>query len=599
MASEVSSPPVCETKAECLSELREASGSKRGMSRDDQALAKRLQSFGPELIPELIEILADPNQSAAELAAYVIRDSEHIDVRYLREIKAGLDRGLGWLAPALCAMDGDEPAREAVARFLVSEGAPHNQEAFAVERCGRRAIPFIVDAARCKADCDQRVYWNLGAVLNDMGEERLQAAPGLLRIATDPAASHDEAVGALLMISRLGQDSGDLSLRLLGLRERRIDLVEAIDDALVGIRSQAAGQILAERLKDQPNYLALRDLAQVGPAAAGTGPAVVDLLDHPDWTIRVNAARALGFIGYADAAGPLIRLLDDPVDVRLNWLAAESLGRLAVPEAIPALRSIADSHWYPPVRAAAKSAIEHIEHRTPYERKFHLNNFPLEFFDYQALGHEQDACERPLPRQVAESPQRKLHAPIASKALESLAFTRLEIRFRGMPADEAGMEGDEGHNPIEAATGNFVEQRIAKVQIPHVALRVENGWLVGSNRGEWGGELAFIPDNGPAQILLNENVEDIYELGGQVVALTGLAHLMSNHGTVHALARGASGKWSATPWRALPGAPQSSWPVDTGEVLINVASGGTLLLRQDGTFRISPCTDHGGAEGLY
>ena len=60
---------------------------------------------------------------------------------------------------------------------------------------------------------------------------------------------------------------------------------------------------------------------------------------------------------------------------------------------------------------------------------------------------------------------------------------------------------------------------------------------------------------------------------------------------VHVLTRDASGVWSARPWRALPGAPEESWPVETGEVLINVSRGGTPSLHPDGSFRVAPCAD--------
>lgn len=44
-------------------------------------------------------------------------------------------------------MPSDAAAREAAARLLTSDSAPHDQEAYAVQLSGRRAIPFIVPTA--------------------------------------------------------------------------------------------------------------------------------------------------------------------------------------------------------------------------------------------------------------------------------------------------------------------------------------------------------------------------------------------------------------------------------------------------------------------
>lgn len=585
---------ICETMEACIQRLRDVSGSKSGVDNNDRLLVDRLLSFGPPIVPALVDVLADPNESAAELAGYALRETPRIEMHFLPQIIAGLDRGLGWLAPALCRMDSDEAAREAVARFTVSESAPHNQEAYALRLCAARAIPHIVEAARCRTPCDPALHYNLGSVLADMGEERAAAAPGLMDIAADPNVPRDMATGALHMIGALGEIANSLEPELVNLRKRRPELESAIEDALIGIGSQASGEIYAERLTAAPDYIVLRDLAEVGRAGVGAGPTVVRLLGSEDWNLRLAAARALGYIGYADASQPLIDLLDDPTDVRMNWVAAESLGRLLANDALPALRHVAQRHWYPPVRNAATAAIEHIETRTQYQSELHRRNFALEFFDYEHLGRTQPICEKPLLASASEPTGKKVYASETPGKIEKLAFETVVFSYG--PAVEPEPNADGTDEVIELTPDNTIEHRSPTRQVPHVALRVDNGWLAGSNRGEWGGELVFIADDGTQRILLHENVEDIYVMGDQAIALTGLAHLSSNRGVVHALFRDELGDWSTRPWRALPGAPATSWIVETGELLINAASGGTLLLGQDGSFRLAPCADRESAD---
>lgn len=144
---------------------------------------------------------------------------------------------------------------------------------------------------------------------------------------------------------------------------------------------------------------------------------------------------------------------------------------------------------------------------------------------------------------------------------------------------------------IEVTPQNIVEHRKELTQIPAVALRVADGWIAGSNRGEWGGELVFISDSGDQQIIADTNVEDVHLLGDRVVAVTGLAHLGISEGDILQLSRSESGIWTSAPWRSLPGAPQSSTLVETGELLVNVANGGSVLISDDGVMRMVPCKD--------
>ena len=112
--------------------------------------------------------------------------------------------------------------------------------------------------------------------------------------------------------------------------------------------------------------------------------------------------------------------------------------------------------------------------------------------------------------------------------------------------------------------------------------------MAGSSRGEWGGELVFIADDEDAVLILNENIEDMYKLGDQYIVVAGLAHMGSNHGTLYQLTK-VGKSWVYKPWRVLPGAPYSSWLVETGELLVNTVRGGSILVSEDGSMRMAEC----------
>src|SRR5580765_1321456 len=72
--------------------------------------------------------------------------------------------------------------------------------------------------------------------------------------------------------------------------------------------------LLVECLSDESGYL--RGLAEVVLAKLGErgGPPLLPLLRQGLWYARASAARALGGMAYAPAAGALLELTEDPVD---------------------------------------------------------------------------------------------------------------------------------------------------------------------------------------------------------------------------------------------------------------------------------------------
>lgn len=581
----------CRTLDACLAQLhamaRHPDGYGSRMSREEDELVRRLVAFDGA-VPALVPLLEDPDTNVANIAAAALREAKHIDPAYLPQIRKGLDRGLGWLPLALARMDSDEAAKEAVSRFLVSEGAPNNQEAFAVEQSGLRAIPYIVDAVRCGSACGANTGL-LGSVLAGMSEEaRANAAPELMNIARDASVTDAVAIDALDMIADLGTAGVVVEADLLRLRTQLPQRTALIDHALIGIRSTQAGALFAAQLRLSPDVHDLRDLAEAGPAAIDAGETTAALLNHDDPGIRVAAARALGFIGYRQAIGALMATLGDPVDPRLAWAAAESLGRLQATEALPALDSTARIHWFPPVRKAAAEAARHIREGVPYQAQFHRRNFALEFFAYEHIRNDGPGCEKPVDAVQIEPTSMKLYERTAPAQLKALTYSIVEE----MPPPPPPPLGENGVRVTETTSGAVAERPNVVKHVPTVALRVDGGWLAGSDRGEWGGELVFVGDDGSQQKVIDENVEDIYRLGDRYVVTVGLAHLGSNAGAVLELRHAADGHWQASPWRILPAAPQSSFLTRNGDLLVTVYTDTPIVISPDGTMRMAACAKY-------
>ncbi|MGY1459785.1 MULTISPECIES: HEAT repeat domain-containing protein [unclassified Luteimonas] len=538
-----------------------------------------------DAVDALIPLLKDPDERVAELAAYLLRDATVIDPKYLPQIIEGLDRGLGWLPPALARIGTDGAANEAVDRYLVSDSAPNNQEAYALELLGQRAIPFIVARAACDQPCRDDTHELLGAVLRRMGPERAAAGPGLMRIASDRSSSPQMAQGALGMIAQLGTDGLALEEDLLRERGDAPYLAPWIDQALVGIQSPRAGLIFAERLANQPDARALRDLADVGIAGRDAGPAVLGILEREPG-LRALAALTLGYIGYVQATPALVGALEDPVDVRVAWAAANALGRLGAGDALTALDHTAAAHWYTPVRDVAREAAVAIRSGTPFAERQPEDGFASDFFAVWSINRGLPECERRYDAEP-ESSRTKLYSATASRRLGQLKYPTEVVSYGAADEEE---QKEAGADIIKVHQGNLMERREPIEQTPHVALRVDDGWLVGGSRGEWGGELMFVGDDGRFQEVLGDNVQDIHRLGDRIVATTGLAHLSLNGGRVVELERRPDGQWRADTWRVLPGAPSASVMTPEG-LFVPVIGGGAILMGADGVMQMADCHD--------
>lgn len=93
---------------------------------------------------------------------------------------------------------------------------------------------------------------------------------------------------------------------------------------------------------------------------------------------------------------------------------------------------------------------------------------------------------------------------------------------------------------------------------PTSALKVENGWLVGFNRGEWSGALYWYSDNGKEKYLIKDkNVHNILQLDDRIYITQGLAHLGGDFGTVSEIAFNKN-KWFVAKTEKLSGCPFQS-----------------------------------------
>jgi len=110
---------------------------------------------------------------------------------------------------------------------------------------------------------------------------------------------------------------------------------------------------------------------------------------------------------------------------------------------------------------------------------------------------------------------------------------------------------------------------------------VDDGWLIGCNGGEWGGQLYWFSKDGERNYRIsNHRIVDFFFLPDGLYAIEGLAHMVMSEGSVIRIARPRpDARWEATTATKLPFAPDA----------ISVRRDGTMLLTlSDSLVSISP-----------
>jgi HEAT repeat protein len=557
----------CADLKSCLAAVKNTAAPGDGITRQEMALAETIQRYGKAAAPGLLALLADPNANVRALAAYTLRDLRGLTEAETAPLLRALAAGEDWVALALASI-GSQAAIAGLLDALAARPDTHTQVTYAFEKLGAKSVPALLGALDCPTRCDQRLLSAIVFIFEELGRKGRDAVMPLAEVAADtrrPIALRRAAVSALGGVGEAAVAAAPSLLRLAASDPGQLE--EPVLRALQAMKAPGAAEVLAARLAKDPSVLVLRDIAALGPAGRTAGPAMIPLLSHPDWEVRMAAARALGYVADGAATEALVAALDNQEDWQLVLAAAESLGRLKAKAAVAPLRAVALHHWYPPVRAAARKARSVIAGAATYLSRWHPSNFAFEFFELQDAGSNVPPCRIKRPPGVrAFLPDDDLN-----RALATVGTYEATIASYG-PGEGGALVRIEGSTK----------------QAPETALEVPGGWLLGASRGEWGGELVFTDRSGRQQLLVDDNIDGLARLGHRIVAVGGLAHLSSNRGLAYQVSQDAGGRWSARPWRLLPGAPSGSRLDRDGRWLINT-NGGSVLLAPNGALTMATC----------
>ncbi|EDY16175.1 PBS lyase HEAT domain protein repeat-containing protein [Chthoniobacter flavus Ellin428] len=535
-----------------VQQIKRTRNTSRGISDDEQKIAGKLQAIGASAIPSLLPLLRDPNQNVRDAAAYVLRDMPGLREEHLAPLIEAYHRDHGgWVGPAIASI-GTPDAIDFLVEELVRARETENQTTWAIKLLGEKAIPPLLRVYQTNLGWDERLAQTMDHVFHELAAHAEPAVDPLRQIVNDEKASTARRIHAMRALGAIGLTAERATPDLQKMQASADpDLSAAAMGAILQMGGAASAPLLAESLvtakEDSIRLLVLRDIASLHERGRAAGPTVVKYLSSANWEVRLCAVRTLGYIGYQESAGELIRLLGCVEDWRVVMSAAEALGRMEVKAALPALTKVSQDHWFPPVRSAAITALPAIRDRIHPKSRYPDDNFPLEFFDYWNAG-------------------------LGMEILNDADANR--IRF-----------------PIQAAKSEVPKAVLTKLEANgetrgiYCGLKVDGGYLVGRDSGEWGGDIVFIDDQGKSQMVLRENTQAVYQTPNGILATTGLDHLGMNGGVLYRLEKNAAGQWQGHPWRQLPGAPFFSRLLKDGRLLVN-CDGGIVVVSPNGDMQL-------------
>lgn len=296
----------------------------------------------------------------------------------------------------------------------------------------------------------------------------------------------------------------------------------------------------------------MRELAELGAAGRKEAPYVLERLRDEDWDLRVEAARTLGRIGYTDAIPQLLKAIT-PNDWRLAYEAMVSLVELKAPQADAVLNNIAKDYWLPGIAETAQALAE----GRPPPESASIMSFRLTLDICNAK-----ADQTLIPRCSSPSDEADNMRYTDERNAYGHRFWR---KFRAHPSMDGARKA-------------------------RLTLDVQDGKLIGTNHGEWGGEIGFIDEktNETQETIIDDNVLGIAERGGHIIVVTGLDHGGLNRGFIWEVTRAGNGKWSARRLWRLPGTPYETMVGPDGTIGL-FGHFGSVLYKTDDTLQWLAC----------
>jgi hypothetical protein len=174
-----------------------------------------------------------------------------------------------------------------------------------------------------------------------------------------------------------------------------------------------------------------------------------------------------------------------------------------------------------------------------------------------------------------------------------------DVLDHGMKRDPTWVITEGVRDPEQPCSGNQWQWQGDKFkmspsrEVRTHALKFENGnmWgdLVGTDHGEWSGELTWIPKQGAPEVLIKDNVHAVeYDTDGAIV-IFGLGHMSFNYGYALKVSPSTDGSWTQTEVARLPGEPLGVTKLNSDRVAVLTSGGVVVFSSKEGILGVATC----------
>lgn len=391
--------------------------------------------------------------------------------------------------------------------------------------------------------------------------------PLLARILSNPKLSTQkkyETLQALVKLSRFKPKqitpALDAVLAMTGAPEPALRY--ELGSVLLNLKHPAAIPLLIERIAKTGHY-SWEELCQFGVAAsAAERPSLDVIADEARWpTDRRAAITLLGCIKSRNAVPVLLQQLTYP-DWDTQRAVAIALGKIGddAPQVRQALTGLA-SHWSKRVRDAATRALARLDGQPP-------------------------AAPQPQPNETL------VDANGNPTKVEKVTVGGPNPVNHGLPwCDEGGKYSLDGSNwfkvkwigpHLEPIPARFPFKRFARDGVRQF-MRVDDGWLFFTNRGEFTGDLVHVSDSGVVTTLESGEETRIIGMYRQVDAIFAFGDqpLPNGDGGVLFSITRTDGRWRSRSVATLPSEPEQFAASPAGDLLLRDMANSYAIIAGD------------------
>jgi HEAT repeat protein len=547
--------------------VKNTKNTEEGISEEEQIIAENILIYKNEAINYLLPLLKHPNKNVRDLTSYILRDIDGLEEKHLDALIQSRLNGDGWIPPAIAKIGTPKALRFLEGELKTEKRNETTQLTYAFEILGEKGIPYLIDIFNDSLIFDYDLAWAIENIFRELNYKAELAIDPLIKLMLNKKSKLIIRKTAIRCLAAIGEQAARSipSMNQLKLNEP-VEFQGVINHAFIELKSEEANEYLKDKLqllliKKNPNLfdkILFRDIQRIGHNAKILGPILLEFINHNVWAFRLEAVETIDSIGYSEAAPKFIELLKNENDWRIVNAAINSLGKFKTKEALPGLEWISNNHWYPPVRNEAKKAIDLINNKSVSEIHNEQN--------------EKDYCECCIDT-ISKSEMRELGLFIDSTSIHYLSRGKLSsLKYLGR---------DRSIGLTYNSSGKVI--KYPKVlQTPDRGIEVDDGYLVSSRRGEFGGELVFIGNNNSRLTLCEDNIFNIFKGKFGIIVISDEFY---EHSFITKVYKNKNGKWGAVRWKSLPGSYISSYLLDDGKLLIN-CYGGNVLFYPDGKLEI-------------